>query len=240
MPPSGRQLVMRGVEPLVHRWPWSRGRRFARAIRTTPRDDLVHIGSDYGGRFVPDTVLSEESICYCGGVGADVSFDLGLIERYGCTVQAFDPTPRASALASATAAREPRFRFHQYGLWGDDRELELFAPPGAEDPVEVENWSARPRDDGLRLEAQARSLSSLMRELGHERIDLLKLDVEGAEYEVLDSALREGIEMSVVCVEFHKTPSIQPMLDMSRRLEEAGFRATAQDGFDVTFVAAGG
>ena len=189
---------------------------------------------------MPDTVLSEESICYCGGVGADVGFDLGLIERYGCTVQAFDPTPRASALARATAAREPRFRFHQYGLWGDDRRLELFAPPGAEDPVEVENWSARPRDDGLRLEAQARSLSSLMRELGAERIDLLKLDVEGAEYEVLDSALREGIEMAWSAWGVPRRRPSSRCWTSSRRLEEAGFRATAQDGFDVTFVAAGG
>jgi FkbM family methyltransferase len=228
------------VEPLAHRWPWSRGRRFARAVRVVPRSDLVHIGSEYGGWVVPDSMLSERSVCYCGGVGADISFDLGLIERYGCTVHAFDPTPRAAALASETASREERFRFLPYGLWGEDRTLEFFAPAGAEDPAQVENWSARGEAGGLSLKAECKSLSSLTTELGHERIDLLKLDIEGAEYEVLDAALREDVEFRVLCVEFHKTPSIEPMIDMTSRLETAGFEAVALSGFDVTFVRSGG
>ena len=75
-------------------------RRSARRVvlRTNsvqPELELQRIGSEYGGWIVPTALLREDWICYCGGVGEDITFDLGLIERYGCTVHAFDPTPRA-------------------------------------------------------------------------------------------------------------------------------------------------
>ena len=75
-----------------------------------------------------------------------------------------------------------------------------------------------------------------MSELGHDRIDLLKLDIEGAEYEVLDHVLSRNIPVGAICVEFHKTPSIEPMIETSRRLCEAGYEPIHVDGFDVTFV----
>ena len=56
---------------------------------------LINIGSDYGGWITPMHLLNSTSICYCAGVGEDITFDLGLIERFGCHVFAFDPTPRA-------------------------------------------------------------------------------------------------------------------------------------------------
>jgi FkbM family methyltransferase len=199
----------------------------------------VRLGSDYGAREIPGGLLGEGSVCYSGGVGDDVSFDLALIERHGCVVHAFDPTPRSSRHGSEVAAREPRFRFHPYALAGSDGELVLHAPAGAEDPEAVQNWSIeRAEGSSLTVTAPSRSLRSLMAELGHDRIDLLKLDIEGAEYEVLRTALDEQIPIRILCVEFHKNPSIEAMIDSARALAGAGFEAVAVDGFDATFVAA--
>lgn len=70
---------------------------FSKAIfRVQPRPDLKKLGGEhYGGWVVPISVLSESSICYCAGVGEDITFDLALIDTFGCDVFAFDPTPRA-------------------------------------------------------------------------------------------------------------------------------------------------
>src|SRR5207248_3092074 len=46
-------------------------------------------------------------------------------------------------------------------------------------------------------------LSTAMRELEHTRIDLLKMDVEGAEYAVLQDMLAGGIRPRQLLVEFH-------------------------------------
>ena len=42
-----------------------------------------------------------------------------------------------------------------------------------------------------------------MRELAHEAIDILKMDIEGAEYRVIDDMLRAGIHPTQILVEFH-------------------------------------
>ena len=55
---------------------------------------------------------------------------------------------------------------------------------------------------GTYTEAQVRRIGSLMQEWGHQRIDLLKLSVEGSEYEILGNILAERIPVGVLCVEF--------------------------------------
>jgi len=42
-----------------------------------------------------------------------------------------------------------------------------------------------------------------MQEHGHTHIDLLKIDIEGAEYQVLDNMLHENILPTILCIEFH-------------------------------------
>jgi hypothetical protein len=48
--------------------------------------------------------------------------------------------------------------------------------------------------------------TSLAREMGinqHDRIDLLKIDIGGFEYEVQERYLAEQIPIKQICVEFH-------------------------------------
>src|SRR3982751_577839 len=92
---TGPPMMREVIEGVAARWPWARANRFARTVRPNGGDSLVAIGSGYGGWTIPVGLLDSSSVCYCAGVGTDVSFDLGLIERYGCDVFAFDPTPAA-------------------------------------------------------------------------------------------------------------------------------------------------
>jgi len=42
-----------------------------------------------------------------------------------------------------------------------------------------------------------------MRDLGHSRINLLKMDIEGSEYDVIDDILTNNLEVGQILVEFH-------------------------------------
>ena len=53
------------------------------------------------------------------------------------------------------------------------------------------------------IEVPVRRLSTIMRELGHGAIDLLKMDIEGAEYEVIADLLACGADVRQLLVEFH-------------------------------------
>jgi EAL domain-containing protein (putative c-di-GMP-specific phosphodiesterase class I) len=51
---------------------------------------------------------------------------------------------------------------------------------------------------------EVKKLSDIMSEYGHERIDLLKIDIEGSEYAVLDQVLDDNIEIKQLVVEVHE------------------------------------
>ena len=75
-----------------------------------------------------------------------------------------------------------------------------------------------------------------MAELEHDRIDLLKLDVEGAEYEVLKPLLGGDLKVRVLCVDFHKVESIDHMARTVERLDALGYRPVHVHRTDVTMI----
>ena len=73
-----------------------------------------------------------------------------------------------------------------------------------------------------------------MRELGHAEIDLLKLDVGGAEREVLRGALDDGVDIGVICVDSDSRRGLSETASLLR--DELGFQAVAVAGAAATFV----
>lgn len=153
----------------------------------TSRCQLERLGSEYGGWVIPANQLKSDSICYCAGVGEDVSFDLAVLQKYGCHIHAFDPTPRSKEFVSKSVADE-RYHFHDYGLWSTDTTLTFFAPTNPEHVSHSANDIQSSANPGFA--AQVRRLSHIMKELSHPRVDLLKMDIEGAEYPVVQTLSR--------------------------------------------------
>jgi len=203
--------------------------------RMQKRDDLVRLGSDYGGWVVPTRLLNEESVVYSGGVGEDITFDQAVIDRFHTTVYAFDPTPRSIAYVQRHAADISAFHFTPVGLWSSDTTLSFFAP---NDPTHVSHSVLALQQTVSGFSAECWTVRHAMKSLGHDRITLLKLDIEGAEYEVLTSILRDGVLPSGICVEFHSTDNgWQEARDTLRKLRQAGFAVVAADlGMNYTLV----
>jgi hypothetical protein len=53
------------------------------------------------------------------------------------------------------------------------------------------------------IEVPVSRLPTILGSLGHEKIHLLKMDIEGAEYEVLANMLASGIQVDQLLIEFH-------------------------------------
>lgn len=196
---------------------------------------LGKIGSDYGGWFLPLDLVRADWICYAGGVGEDITFDLGVIDRFGCQVFAFDPTPRAIAFVECHAKEVKNFHFMPVGLWSEDTTLRFYAP---RDPAHVSHSVVNLQKTDAYFEAHCRSISSLMAELGHDRIDLLKVDIEGAEHEVIRSMLTDGIRPTVLCMEIDQPAPWRRIASTVRRIRKAGFRLVSVHGWNFTFVQA--
>jgi FkbM family methyltransferase len=169
---------------------------FYRREVTVPRLWLGQTGFNW---CVCPSGLGSRSVVYSFGVGEDVSFELALIDRFNLQVNAFEPTPRSLAWARSQAL-PPSFVLHEFGLATWDGTAS-FSPPL--NPTDVSYSMVRPGSDGAAIPAEVRRLTTISDMLGHSQIDLLKMDIEGAEYGVLPDCLSSGLEIGQLLVEFH-------------------------------------
>lgn len=186
---------------------------------------IQHLGSAYGGWAVCPTTLSANSIVYSFGIGEDASFDQDVIERYGAQVFAFDPTPDS---INWVAHQEwpANFSFFPWGLAGGDGKRYLYPPS---DPSHISHTVLTRRHMvGDPIEVSMYQLSTIARTLGHRHIDVLKMDIEGAEYEVIDNIVAlERVEIDQILVEFHHFfPNVRHRQTRKavRLLNAAGYR----------------
>jgi FkbM family methyltransferase len=208
-------------------------RNLKRAIRALRGKDLwqgpqierekLRLGNEGACWCVCPLGLSTTSVVYSFGVGEDISFDLALLHRFGLQVHAFDPTPRSIQwLQSQTMPQE--FVFHPYGVAGFDGTC-VFLPP--ENSAHVSHTIVPRKSPRPAIEVPMHRLGTIMNLLGHEQIDLLKMDIEGAEYGVIADLLACHIPVKQLLVEFHhRWPEvgIEKTRQAIRSLNQAGFR----------------
>lgn len=218
-------------------------RLVGKELRLRP-DIRIPAVKDGGWWFHPDS-LAAGSIVYSLGIGEDVDFDLMLIERFGCELHAFDPTP---STVDWIAQRElpPPFHFHPWAITARDGTLRLYPRIRRDGSMSTIMYTMVPEDAsvGEAIDVPAMSLGTIARQLGHGRIDLLKMDIEGAEYEVLDNLLESGVKPIQLLVEFHhRFPGIGPArtAEMIGKLRAAGYRlfAIAETGRELSFMLTG-
>lgn len=130
------------------------------------------LGTGHGGWVVPVDLINADTVCYCGGVGEDISFDLTLIERFGCTVHALGPTPRAITFVEKTAPLE-KFQFCPWGLSDEETTLKYFEPAA---PPHVSHSVVNLQGTDRYFEASCKPVSSIAEDLGHTKIGLIKID----------------------------------------------------------------
>jgi FkbM family methyltransferase len=189
----------------------------------------------YGVQFAicPDG-LNSKSVVYSGGVGKDISFEHGLVKRFGCDIVLLDPSPTGVKTMELPENRIPQLKFSQMALAAKSGTLKM-APP-----VEGNfSWYASDSGPGL-IEVPVTDLQSLMKKNGHDHIDLLKLDIEGCEYEVIDDLLAKRIPVRQLCADFDygyvpgvtRKQAIRAMV----KLATHGYRLIDQSGANHTFI----
>ena len=198
----------------------------------------VSLGGERAAWSIAPSGLGRASVIYSVGIGTDISFDLALIERFGVTVHAFDPTP--GSIAWLEAQQLPaRFRWQQIGLAAYDGHASFFPP---DNPAFVSHTmlpGVGAGDKAIRVDV--RRLSTLMRDLGHERLDVLKMDIEGAEYDVVDDIVASGVDITQLLIEFHHRfagVGIERTRQAVEKLNAAGYRifSVSDTGEEYGFI----
>jgi FkbM family methyltransferase len=230
-------------------------------LRSDRNLQLVRIGTDYGGWYCDRSLLIPGATAMCCGAGEDVSFDVALNAKWGMQIVCVDPTPRSvrhvmSLLAASregrpalieagplyyemTGFREEYFTFVERAVWSEDGTLDLFAP---KDPAHVSYSAVNLQHTADTIQVRSSSVDSIMKELKIARLTLLKLDIEGAEYEVLRAMLVAGIRPDQLLVEFDQVNQpLSPLfwLELVRTLwalRKAGYCLVHRERANYSFV----
>ena len=202
-----------------------------RDLWATPslRCETAFLGSRYNGKRVHLGNLEPSSLVYSFGVGFDISFDLELIERVGCEVHAFDPTPAVAEWLSDQELPE-QFHFHPWGLSERDQTARFSFVDRVEsaDFTLVEGTAVQ---EARTFEAEVYRLETILQRLGHDHLDILKIDIEGAEYPVLRQILSSEPRFRQLLVEFHHRFSSIDKAETQKALDALG-----QCGFELFSV----
>ena len=187
---------------------------------------MMH-GTRYGGWWLPDNCgLDSSSIIVSAGAGEDISFDLVVQSKYGCRVEILDPTVRAlkhfdeiqtyyasGKTSSFSCSIQPDYKtwidpitpdfskivMNPVGLWEHAGNLKFYHQ---DNPNYVSQTLIPNLYGGLYTVVPVERLSAFLKRKGIETVDVLKLDIEGAEIQVLETMLEDSIYPRILCVEF--------------------------------------
>lgn len=191
--------------------------------------------------FCPDS-LDEDSVIYSFGVGEDISFDLQLIKAFKLQVHAFDPSPRSIEWVGKQEIPDA-FHFNPYGLAGQDGEI-TFSEPEEAGAHSLKISQAADAAESLDLKIHVlpvHRLTTVLGKLGHDRIDILKMDIEGAEYEVIDDIIQQPVPISQVLIEFHHrfgNIGVGKTREAIAKLNKAGYKifSVSASGEEISFI----
>lgn len=224
---------------------------------------MIRLGTNYGGWIIPNNnSLNEESIVYSCGVGEDISFDIKLQNLYNCNIFLIDPTKKSIKHFNEfkkycedknfkfTGGIQPdyyenikndnpsidKFTYLDIGVWSKKDKLKFYKQSNS-------NYVSQSLINGMFTKnydiVNVDSLKNIMEMNNHTHIDLLKLDIEGAEIEVLKQMLRDKIFPKYLCIEFDLLINRKDRNNETQRivnmLIKTGYKIIVNDKLNVTF-----
>jgi FkbM family methyltransferase len=134
-----------------------------------------------------------------------VVFDLGgyegqwasdIYSRYRCKIYIFEPVPQFAKEIKQRFLKNPDIHVQDFGLSDKDGKIKL--------SMEANATSAYKESDDS-VEVELRKANHFIKEKNIESIDLIKINIEGGEYDLLDHLLSEGLVRNIqnLQIQFH-------------------------------------
>lgn len=159
---------------------------------------LGHFGNKGADWTIAIDKLNKNTKMYTFGIGEDLSFEEELVKKFDLKVYAFDPTPKSLAWVKKQKY-PPNIKIYPFGI-SDKDGIAYFEPPSKESYV-----SFRMSDKNKNLiKLPVYRLKTILKRLKESKnVDILKLDIEGAEFFVIPEILKSNLEIKQILLEFH-------------------------------------
>lgn len=139
--------------------------------------------------------LTQDSIVFDLG-GYEGQWTSDIFSRYCCTVYVFEPIKRLADDICKRFVHNHRIRVFTFGLSADNSQIQLSLG---------DDSSSQYKDNGESVEATLIKASDFFDKYGITSIDLIKINIEGGEYDLLEHLLDTGFIAHIrdIQVQFH-------------------------------------
>ncbi len=168
---------------------------------------------------------------------SSAAFSRHLARLYGCACHAVEALPQNFALIAET----PMVHRHLFAVGATDGPVELHSVAGEFSSGALDLAPGQTATETVRVPGT--TLAGMLARLGLAQVDLLKVDIEGAEYAMFDAADDATLgRCAQITVEFHdfmdpnQTPAVRRVIE---RLDRLGFwpiKFTGRHHGDVLFL----
>jgi len=194
------------------------------------------VGKTYGGKMLDLDLVPKGSIVISAGLGEEISFDLELL-AHGCAIVGLDPTEKAMKFVEGQNLEN--FMFLPAALSHEPGPVTMYKNPN---PKHVSE-SILPNHRSVSKESYmvgAYTIPELLEM--HPNTSVIKMDVEGAEYEIIKSLT--SLKVPQVVIEFHHFCSdytLKDTHDMIARMKTLGYpyyvpKKSSEPLAEMTFV----
>lgn len=198
----------------------------------------VRLGTRYGGWWLNRLKISEEPLLVDCGLGKDISFPTAFLGRFGGKVVGIDANPMS--IEYCEPIRPKGMEILHRAFWRDSGQTIMFnlprpldqLPNGA-DGVSGSLVDSHSYASETKLPVETISLTEVLKYAGRSECDILKLDIEGAEYDVLSDLCADGSikKAKQIVIEFHHFCTHYTIEDTERVSEQI-----QRCGFDLIYV----
>lgn len=124
-------------------------------------------------------------------------------DLYDCTIYSFEPNPRSFARLVERSQNNPKLVPAPYALGARDEEVD-FLMSGLESTAIYEHSEVDAAAPRTRVEVA--DVKRVWEEFAWARVDLVKIDIEGAEYALLERMIALGLHRNVngFLIQFHE------------------------------------
>ena len=149
--------------------------------------------------------LSKNSIVIDGGCSYEADFSLHMIKNYGLKAYGVDPTRKhKNSLNLLVKKHKGRFTYLPFAINAIDGTLMFHESKTNESGSLLKDHTNVKQDKIINYKIKAISLKSLLKYINIKQIEILKLDLEGAEYDLLNKISKEEVlPFRQIFVEFH-------------------------------------
>jgi FkbM family methyltransferase len=168
--------------------------------------------------------ITPDSVCFDLG-GFEGEWALRLNAKFGCAVHVFEPVEQFAHIIQRAAGANPKIHVHAFGLGPRTERVRMHMAGNGTSVA-----GADPDGD-----AQIVSIADFMRDQGIAEVDLTKINIEGAEYDLVDHMLATGLmpKFNHLQVQFHKEVENAEARLMACR---AGLARTHEQKWNFDFV----